>query len=342
MASIPDGLSLAQVINSLIASLSPDDPLKYLEKMYDSVNPAFINAAVEMGKAKLSSLNNKKGTKEANVYFTLGQENATRSRISGFFSAILWLEDFIRSKGEQAGVTAAEMETYTTILRKMGLPQIVDAYIPDGRKYDVRSYAAILSSWLLWLKNGSLANTPGAKVTRSNEEVCECLTAAALDSYPAIPFTSYYLGTIKTNKDVLTLAEDMYKDSNFNRFISDDFSLINEPKYIVTTPNAPIVNVINHPLGVMTYGMSDANKQTVKWFAAFSASDEFAKIAASANTTPEAISKYMITTSLEEHKKNLQLGNPIAKFIDTQKICGEIYERLRESRGLLSDKKDYE
>lgn len=342
MATLPEGLSIAQVINSLIAEIAPDDPLQYLEKMYDSVNPAFIDFAVDKGKEKVAKLNNKKGTREVNAFFTLGQESATRARIEGFFSALLFMEDYIRSRGEQNNVTQAEMKTYTTVLRKMGFPQVVDAYIPDGRKYDVRSYEAVLSAYLLWLSNGSLANTPGSRVTRSNKEVCECLTAAALDSYPAVPFTAYYLGTIKTNEDVLTLAEKMYKDSNFDTYISKEFSQINEPKYIVTTSNAPIVNVVNHPLGVMTYGMTDANKQTVNWFSAFSASPEFAKIAAANNTTPEAISKYMITTSLEQHQRNIQLGNPIAKFINEQKICGEIYTRLRESRGLLADKKDYE
>ena len=340
MTCIPEGLSIAQVINSLISEIAPDDPLQYLEKMYDSVNPAFIEFAIDKGKEKVSKLNNKKGTKEANVFFTLGQENATRARIEGFFSGLLFIEDYIRTRGEANNVTQSEIKTYTDVLRKMGFPQVVDAYT-NGVKYDIRSYEAILSAYLLWLSNGSLANTPGARVTRSNKEVCQCLTASALDSYPAVPFTAYYLGTIKTNEDVLTLAEKMYKDSNFDSYISKEFSQINEPKYIVATSNAPIINVVNHPLGVMTYGMTDANKQTVDWFSAFSSSPEFAKLAAASNITPKDISKYMITTSFEQHQRNLQLGNPIAKFINSQKICGEIYSRLRESRGLLMDNKDY-
>lgn len=331
-----EGPNFVEVLNSLIANLAPQDPLENIDHMYDGVNPAFINFAVDIGKDKVARLNNKKGEKEVNIYFTLGNENYTRSRINGFISGILWMEDYVRSKGEMYGVNPHEMKIFSDVLRKVGLPQIIDTLIPEGQTYSIRTYAAVLSNYLLWLSRGSLANKSGAEVTRSNREVCEMFTSGIMSSYPAIPFTSYYLGTIRTNEDILTLAEKMYKDVRFDSYITDDFSIVNEPKFVVTTSNSPITNVVGHPLGVMTYGLTGSNnKETVNWFASFSASKEFDKLCMQNNTTAKEVAKYMITTSIEKHKKNIELGNPIAKFIHSQKITDQIFERLRKSDGLL-------
>lgn len=332
---LPKDINIAEVLNSIIMGLAPQDPLEHLEDMYAGVNPSFIQTAVETGKERLQKLNNKKGTNEANVYFTLGQENATRSRLSGFIGGLLWMEDYVRSKGDQMGVTEAERQTFTNVLRKMGTPQIMDTLIPEGVKYTVRTYDAVLSNYLLWLARGSLANTSGSKVTRSNKEVCDLITASAMASYPAVPFTAYYLGTIKTSDSVLTLAEQMYKDARFDGFITDEFARVNEPKFVVTTSNAPIINMVNHPLSVLTYGMTDANKQNISWFSAFSASKEFGQLCAQNNTSPKAVAKYMITTSAEQHRRNVQAGDPVAVFIHKQKITEEIFESLRRSTGLL-------
>ena len=332
---LPNDINIAEVLNSIIMGLAPQDPLEHLENMYDGVSPMFIQNAVESVRERLAKLNNKKGTNEANVYFTLGQENATRSRLSGFVGGLLWLEDYVRSKGDQMGVTEAEAQTFTNVLRKMGTPQIMDALIPEGTKYTVRTYDAVIANYLLWLARGSVANTTGAHVTRSNKEVCDLITAGAMASYPAVPFTAYYLGTIKTNDSVLTLAEQMYKGAKFEGLISDEFSRVNEPKFVVTTSNAPIVNMVNHPLSVLTYGMSDPNSRNVNWFSAFSNSKEFSKLCAQNNTSPQAVARYMITNSPEQHRKNIQAGDPIAVFINNQKLTESIFEALKKSSGLL-------
>ena len=160
------GHDLVQVLNSIIANIQPDDPLKYLEDLYAGVNPAFIEVAVTKGKERLSTLNNKKGSNEMNVYFTLGRESANRARISGFFGGLLWMENYVHNKGEANGVTESEMKTFTSVLRKMHLPQIVDSMIPPGKIYTVKSYAACLANYLLWLDQPSAANSSGADVSR--------------------------------------------------------------------------------------------------------------------------------------------------------------------------------
>lgn len=342
MEKIPEGFNISEIINQLISQMPAEDPLKYLETMYSSVHPGFIDYAITVGKDKLSKLNNKKGSKQANVYFTLGSENYTRSRISGFLSGILWTEDYVRSCGESAGVTPEEIKTYCTVLRKMGLPQIVDTY-SDGHKYTTKTYEAILSNWLLWLSRGSLASktSTSSTITRSNKEVCEVLTSSVMNSYPAIPFTSYYLGTLKTDEDVLSLAEKFYKDIKFDGKVSDEFSTINQPSYLVTSVNAPVVSMVGHPLCLHTIGLTDANNpSSVEWFASFFANKEFEKICMKHNLTSKDVAKYMISTSLEKHEKNIENKLPIALFIKEQKITEGIYNLLRKSDGLIEIAKD--
>lgn len=334
------GQDLVQVLNSIIAGIPPDNPLQYLDTLYAGVNPAFIETAVEEGKKKTAALNNKKGANEMNVYFTLGRESANRARISGFFSAILWMENYVRNKGDENGVTPQEMQTFTSVLRKMHLPQIVDTLIPAGKVYTIRSYAACLAHYLLWLDKPSAANTAGADVSRSNKEVCDLITSSTLDSYPTIPFTAYYLGSIKSNDDVLTLSEKLYKDMKFDKYITDDFAKANEPKFIVTSADAPLVSVVLHPLCFSTVGMPDNNTRSVQWFSSFTSNAQFDEICAKNNVTSKAVAKYMLQTSLEKHEKNLQAGQPIAKFINDMKIMGNIYERLRKSDGLIKKASD--
>ena len=123
---LPQDINIAEVLNSIIMGLAPQDPLEHLEHMYDGVNPMFIQTAVKTGRERLQKLNNKKGTNEANVYFTLGQENATRSRLSGFVGGLLWLEDYIRSKGEQMGVTDMTVSRWKTNKIQPSMPQFVE------------------------------------------------------------------------------------------------------------------------------------------------------------------------------------------------------------------------
>ena len=334
------GHDLVQVLNSIIANISPDNPLQYLEHLYDGVNPAFIDVALEEGKKQVAALNNKKGANDMNVYFTLGRESANRARISGFFSALLWIEDYVNTKGDDNGLTQDEKKTFTTVLRKMHLPQVVESLCRPGQVFTVKSYAACLAHYLLWLSKGSPANSQGAEVMRSNKEVSDLITSSTLDSYPAVPFTAYYLGTIKTNDDTLTLSEKLYKDMRFDKYVTDAFISANEPSFVVTSPNAPLVSTVLHPLCYQTVGVPDNNSRKIDWFSGFTGTKQFEDICMKNNVTSKAVAKYMLQTSLEKHEKNVQAGQPIAKFIHDMKIMGDVYERLRKSDGLIKKASD--
>lgn len=344
-SQIPDGMNIAEMINFIIKSMPAEDPLKYLGKeLYTSTNPAFIQFGIEKAKEKAAQLNNKKGTKEVNIFFEFGQEQITSSRISGFFSGILFIEDYIRSKGPTLGITPSEIKTFTDVMRKAGLPTIVDAYKPEGVTYTTKTYEAVLSAWLLWLSRASVANRQGGDVMRSNNEVCNLLASVSLSQYPGMPFSSYYIATIKTNEDIPTLAEKMYKGVKFDKYISDEWAAVNEPKFTVRSVNAPVGNMALHPLVFNAVGMADANSNTVDFFAGFSGNREFDKLCMKNNISSKDVAKYIISTSLEQHKKNIEAKHPVAVFINEQKIIGQAFEQLRTHDGLLklaSEKKDY-
>ena len=353
-SSIPPDYNYAELINAIMSTISPDDPFKYLEQMY-SCSPAFIQTAVINGKEKLAKINNKKGSNVVDVYFTLGNENMTRSRISGFFSGLLWIEDYIREKKDALKITNAELNTFSKVLNKANIPTIsaMRDVLEVGEKPKVqtlRTYAACLGSYAIWLSRASLANKSGSKVTRSNVEACNLLTAGCLNSYPALPFTSYYLGTIKTNEDVLAISEKMYKESRFDDYITDEFAQINAPSFLVCKAGSPVVNCVNHPLCMKTIGLTSSNgpDSNITWHAGYAHAREFDQLCQKHNTSSAAVSKYIITTSWEQHQENVRKNDPLALFIEKQKIVKEIYERFRESSGLLTEKiddlekKDYE
>lgn len=324
-----EALPLEVVLNKLISEIPLEDPLKYLDNMYDSCNPQLITWITEKGKMEAQKLNNKKGTKEANVYFTIGNTNHNRALFTGFFGGLLWIEDYVRSKASDYDVHEDEISVFSKVLRKMGLPQIDTSL----QRYSVRTYDACLANFSVWLSRASLANAADAKHTRSNKEVLDMLTASSLASYPAIPFTSYYLATIKTNEDILTLTEKISKNVDYTKFVSDKFLEINEPKFVVATFNAPITNIINHPLVVNQYGIRNNNK--VEWISGFIQNEEFERICLKNSLSADIVRKYILTTSKEKLTKDIEQNKPIAKFIESQKILLQAFDALKESSGLL-------
>lgn len=330
-------LPIEVVLNQIISQIPLEDPLKYLDNMYDSCNPQLVSWIVEKGKEEAQKLNNKKGSKEANIYFTMGNTNYNRALFNGFFGGILWIEDYIKNKGSDYDIHDDELRTFSKVMRKMGLPQISNVKNIENEdqitKYSVRTYDACLSNFVIWLSRGSIANSTDAKHTRSNKEVINVLTSSSLSSFPAIPFTSYYLGTVKTNDDILTLSEKISKNVEFTKFVSDKFLEINEPKFVVTTSNAPITNIVNHPLVVNEYGIRNNNK--VEWVSGFIQNEEFERICLKHGLSSDIVKKYILTTSKETLMKDISQNKPIAKFIESQKIIMQAFDNLKQSSGLL-------
>ena len=81
-----------------------------------------------------------------------------------------------------------------------------------------------------------------------------------------------------------------------------------------------------------------------KWVGLFIETEEFSKICANNGLTAEMIKKYIIATSEQEHEINVKNKDPIASFIESQKITKQCFEWRHKYSSVKLDQEivDYE
>ena len=185
-----------------------------------------------------------------------------------------------------------------------------------------KHYASFLFSYITWLSTGETAFPSDTRI-RSNMELSRFLTNMSLNSFPAIPYTVYYVGTVKTN-DMANLAERLHSCFDFKKYMSDESITVNQPQFVVQNRYAPLVGIAGHPLGNIIYGYENNGK--TEWYGLFTSSDEFEKICIKNGVSSKDIKKYIYQTDPETHKRNLLKNDPIAQFINSQRLAKEIFE----------------
>ena len=185
-----------------------------------------------------------------------------------------------------------------------------------------KHYASFLFSYITWLSTGETAFPSDTRI-RSNMELSRFLTNMSLNSFPAIPYTVYYVGTVKTN-DMANLAERLHSCFDFKKYMSDESITVNQPQFVVQNRYAPLVGIAGHPLGNIIYGYESNGK--TEWYGLFTSSDEFEKICIKNGVSSKDIKKYIYQTDPETHKRNLLKNDPIAQFINSQRLAKEIFE----------------
>lgn len=185
-----------------------------------------------------------------------------------------------------------------------------------------KHYASFLFSYITWLSTGETAFPSDTRI-RSNMELSRFLTNTSLNSFPAIPYTVYYVGTVKTN-DMANLAERLHSCFDFKKYMSDESITVNQPQFVVQNRYAPLVGIAGHPLGNIIYGYESNGK--TEWYGLFTSSDEFEKICIKNGVSSKDIKKYIYQTDPETHKRNLLKNDPIAQFINSQRLAKEIFE----------------
>lgn len=327
-------LSIEQKLMQAIASVPNEDPIQYFNSMYKTISPVLVRESVRMAKRELQKENKKNG-KPVNVYLTLGSDGNTRSLYTGAIGTLLWLFDYIDVAGKSFGVSQTDIDTTKKVLRAIKLPQAFDAKFNETEdKFEesssCRHYASFLASLVAWFTNGTSLVTCKDKL-RSNMELTRFLTGLALNSFPSIPFTAYYIGSIKTN-DMMELAEKMSRVVDFNKYMTPESITLNQPKFVVQNECAPLVGISGHPLANTVLGQE--NNGNIEWFGLFQESDEFAKICQKAGVTVKDVKKYMYQTTEMEHAKNLEKGDKLARFIQNQHFTKELFELRHKAYGL--------
>ena len=327
-------LTLEQLLANAIQTVPNEDPIQYFNSMYRSISPILVQDAVSVARQELSKENKKNG-KPVNVYLTLGSDGNTRSLYTGIIGTLLWLNDYLDIAGPKFGVSTSDIETTKRVLRAIKLPRAFDAKFDEYTNTFVESsscrhYALFLTSIVEWFTSGTSLVKCKDRL-RSNMELTRFLTGLALNSFPSIPFTAYYIGSIKTN-DMMDLAERMSKIVDFSRYMTPESIVLNQPKFVVQTSNAPLVGISGHPLANTVLGQE--NNGNVEWFGLFQETDEFAKICQKAGVTVKDVKKYMYQTSEREHLRNLERGDRLAQFINGQHFTKELFELHQKAYGL--------
>jgi hypothetical protein len=314
-------IPLEVLLSNACKEISDENPLEYFSELYRTVSPLMMNELLVTSRNFLQKENKKNGT-PVNVHFTIGGDGKTRSLYTGLIGGLLWLQDFITAAAPRLQIDAQEVATCLKVLRALDLPQATDSSSELTPNSSCRHYAYFLSSFVTWLSSGILSFKQKDKV-RSNLELSRFLTGMALKSFPSIPYTAYYIGSIKTN-DMFELSEKLSKLMDFSNYMGDLSVELNQPQFVVQSENAPLVGMAGHPLANMIYGQ--VMKDNVEWFGVFRNSDEFKRLCLNAGLTSVEVQKYVLVNSYDSHKHLLTKNNPISKFIESQNFTKEIFE----------------
>lgn len=318
-------LSFAQILQAKLHEIPNENPNDYLKYMYSTIHPGMIQLAVRDSK-KFLLKENKKNGKPVNVYLTLGSDGMSESLYTGALASLLWLQEYIDIAKTSFNCSAQEIEITKKVLRTIGLPHPSDAKVDAANVIQpvssCRHYASFLGSFVQWLTSGVTSfRVQGAMKT--NMELSRFLTQTALNSFPSIPFTAYYIGSIKTD-DIMELTEKISRIIDFSKFMTDESIELNQPKFVVQTGDAPLIGITGHPLANMVYGQE--SNGNVEWFGLFQESEEFNKICVKNGISAKDVKKYIYQTNWTEHQKKLAEGNKIATFVQNQNIIKEVFE----------------
>ena len=341
--------SFAELMNAYLQKIPTENPLEYFDKMYSSINPVAIMEAVKEAKVlvKAESDKNKKCQNKANVYLTLGSESMNQSFFTGMISALLWLPKYIQEVHEKFNISKDSVNTCLSVLHKSCLPEAHDVKeeVIKGEKIkvepsNVRHYSAFMTSILGWLNSG-VSDFQVKGVMKSNLEHARYLSATALQMFPAVPFASYYIGTARTD-DMFGFSKKIGKSFDFRKYMSEEAYAINQPQFVTTTDNAPIVSIVGHPLAE-SFVAEVKDDGEPKWLGLFVETEEFSKLCAKSGYTVNQIKEYIIQNTMDSHLKNVAANNALAMFIENQKLTKEIF-KLRQKFGSvdssLADKYD--
>jgi len=297
-------------------SVSDENPMKYMDLMYKTINPEMLKIAVKDAKNVISKETKRKG-KNYNVFMTIGGDGMHRAMYEGAIGALLWLPEYADRAKDIKKIDEKDIEIFKKVLRAIDLPTVSDV-----SSSSCRHYAFFLADFVRWLSTGVTSIKMREKM-RSNMEMCRFLTATGMDSFPSIPFTTYYIGAVKHN-DAMILTEKISKSFNFNKYMSKITRELNDPKFVVVPDNTPLVGIPGHPLANLILG--ELKNDNVEWLGAFVSNEEFSRICLEQGLTTKEVLNYIYTTSPEAHKTLHSRGNSIANFIENQHLAKQVFE----------------
>lgn len=308
-------MSYADYALAQAMSVSPENPLKYLDLSYKTINPEALKVAITDAKKSVATISKKSGS-PYDIFFTIGNNQNQRKLFEGLIGAMLYITDFIDLVAEKKGLEKTAVDTCKKVLRAIDLPLKIDSGT------SCRRYSLLMQSFLNWMSSGN--RDVATKTVKSNAEVVNFLTSTAMESFPAIPYASCYLGTVKSNDSQMKVTENVANIIDMEKYMSKTSIMLNEPKIVVVPSGNFLCSSIGHPLGSVFVG--ENNNGNIQWLGLFSSGDEFSRLCLEAGLSHKEVMEYLMSTTLEKHKQNLSKKNPIATFVENQQLMKQSLE----------------
>lgn len=320
---------LHQYLTSLLSGISKENPLEFAHTMYDSISPAMVSKALSASKEAVKKNNSKDGN-PCDVFLCLGGDNLNEMFFQGVITGLLWLPHYLDDVVETYKLSRTDVDTCKSVLDKIKLPKMFDAYeIKDSEEITVkvqpsscRHYASFLTAITKW------CTTPAADFQqkgepRSNLEIVRYLAATAMQSFPSIPFCAYHIGHCKA-KDGMVLSEKLTKSIKFSDYMSNVAIQLNQPRFVVSMNNAPLVGVSGHPLSNMLVGAYSPESDKSEWFGLYAQNSEFERVCTENGFTTEQVINYTLGASKSRHDKILtdttSQYHSLAKFVEKHEL----------------------
>ena len=323
-------MSFRELAAKQASQISAENPLPYTPLMYKTINPVAIKLAIKDASTILTKENRKSG-KEYDVYMTLGSEYNSEQMFDGLIGGMLFLEDYLDIAAEKKKLDRTDVETAKKVFRSIDLPTRADT------KTNCRHYALLMQSFLTWLSTG-FTQSPLTGDMKSNYEIIRFLRAMAMEQMPAIPPAVYHIGKVRSD-DQMRLAERLHKAFDFSKYMSQISIMLNDPKFVVVSSNAPLIFQAGHPLANLFLGDNKDGETT--WMGIFLETEEFGRICLENGIAAKDVKKYMIENTMESHQLNVRKGkDPIAKFIESQSLAKAIFEQRIKNYGVMKIEDD--
>lgn len=318
----------------LIQNTYNGNPLIFTHQPYMSINPADISSLIIQTKKILSAYSetfgDKLGNKQYNISLSMGNETFTETFMMGIISSILWLREYIRKSDETFGIEERDIKTTLNVFDSMKLPTMHDVFTNEKGELvtptSPQGYMTMVKSIVQWLHDGCDIST---NEQLSNMQVAKILTDVCMNRAPMMPFIVYNIGDVSSS-DMFALHDYISKRINIANYLSNDFIYRNQPRFNIVECGTGVTSIINHPLSKIVLG-ERSNDGTTKWLGAFMQTEGFNQMCKDHDVDPNMINRYLVTNTIEMHRKNLKDEDRTAMFIENNSYAKrmlEMYTRI--------------
>jgi hypothetical protein len=285
-------------------NIPPSDPMEFIHDIYRTLSPPSIKLCIEDAKAHLQRENKKNGNLLVTCHFVLGSDGNTRSLFNGVIGTLLWKGYLLNEEAQDA---------LASFVKWCGEPANIGAGMPTGH------IAGTIGDNLV-AATGNIG--PLTESIATNLELARYITAHALGKFPALPFTAFFIGSIKTT-DVLELSDHMTKLIKWEEYMSEESIAINQPRFIISSDCMPLVGIAGHPFA--TSILTHPNNNT-EWLGMYIDGEEFDRMCKQTSVSAKDVRKYFVENDLATHRRNLCNGNNIAMTIERQKFLKNLFQ----------------